>query len=124
MVEGLRMEVLIIVWMVLFIYGIGYNALVSWIEARRYNQGFVWLLVVVGVLATLGGLAALDLRAAVLGLGCFAASGSPMAAGSIMRYWREREKGEEYWLQRTGAVLEEELDAKTETVTVRGDAAG
>jgi len=123
MVEGMKVEILIIVWLVLFIYGIGYNSLVAWIEARRYSEGFVWLMVVLGVLATLGGLAVLNLNAALLALGCFAASGTPMAAGSIWRYWREREKGEDFWLERSGAVLEKELDAKTEAFTLRGDAA-
>ena len=123
MIEGLKVELLAIVFLILFIFGIGYNATVAWIEAKRYNQGYVCLLVAIGVMATLIGLAVLDLKAAILGLGCFLASGTPMMVGSIVRYWKEREKMERYQMMRTKKVLQEELDAEAKTVTLRSDAA-
>jgi uncharacterized membrane protein YhhN len=118
MIQGMKMELLVIVFLVLFIFGIGYNGLVAWIEARRYNQGYVCLLVAIGVMATLAGLAVLDIKAAMLATGCFVASGTPMMVGSILRYWREREKAERYRILRAENVLQEELGAETETVAL------
>jgi hypothetical protein len=74
----------------LALFGVGFNALVSWLENNGFLEGFTWLAVVFGVLVTLGGVAVVSWGSALLALGCFAASGSPMALGAILRYVRAR----------------------------------
>lgn len=79
----------------LFVFGALYNALVSWMERRGYEEGYVALLVVVGVLATLAGVAALDVWAALLALGAFAASGFWMVVGSWWRHVQARRRAQD-----------------------------
>lgn len=54
------------------------------------QEGFTWLLVVIGVMVTLGGIALLDLllpwNAGLIGLLAFSASGFEMARGAVLRY--------------------------------------
>lgn len=76
----------------LALFGSGYNRLVAEAERRGWAEGFVSLLVAVGTLGTLVGLAVVCWPAALLALGCFAASGTPMMVGSIWRYVRRRER--------------------------------
>ena len=76
---------------VLVVFGIGYNWLVERIEADDGERGYLSLLVVGGVLITLGAYALLrgigaGLEVALL----FAASGTPMIVGSIAREMRDR----------------------------------
>lgn len=83
------------VWAVFFgllLFGIGYNALVAWLERKGYTEGYLSLIVALGVAMTLAGVAALNIEAALLALGAFAASGTPMIIGSIWRYLRRREE--------------------------------
>lgn len=67
----------------LLLFGVLFNQLVQWLGRR--HAGYTSLLVVVGVLVTLIGVAVIDWRAAVLTLGAFAASGLPMVVGDIWR---------------------------------------
>jgi hypothetical protein len=76
-------------WMLLA-FGTLYNALVAWAEREGYTEGYLSLVVAVGVAVTLGGFAILSIDAALLALVCFAASGTPMIIGSIWRYLRRR----------------------------------
>jgi hypothetical protein len=86
----------ITVFLMLFLFGIGYNWAVGEFERRKYLEGYVSLAVVAGVLVTLGGVAVIDLRAALLSLGAFAASGSPMIAGSVWRYIKARREEQQH----------------------------
>jgi hypothetical protein len=83
-------SLILVVFLALFVFGIGYNWAVAEFERRKYLEGFVSLAVVLGVLVTLGGVAVIERRAAQLALGAFAASGAPMVAGSIWRYIKAR----------------------------------
>ncbi len=74
----------------LLLFGLLYNALVAWAERQGYTEGYMSLIVALGVAITLAGLAVLDWRAGLLALLCFSASGAPMIAGSIGRYLRRR----------------------------------
>ena len=82
---------LILTLIVLHLVSWGYNALVAWLEKKGYHDGFVSLMVVLGVgytvLATawiIGPQALVTLTLA------FVASGTPMIVGSIARYIAER----------------------------------
>jgi hypothetical protein len=75
----------------LLLFGIGYNALVAWLERRGYTEGFLSLIVALGVFVTLCGVAVLSIHAALLALGAFVATGTPMIIGSIIRYLSRRE---------------------------------
>jgi MFS family permease len=72
-------------------FGFAYNRLVDYWERRKYHEGFLSLIVAIGVGATLAGVAIIDWRAALLTLGAFVCSGTPMILGSIGRYVRRRE---------------------------------
>lgn len=74
----------------LVVFGIGYNAFVAWAERKGYTEGYLSLVVALGVAVTLAGIAVLNIEAALLALGAFAASGTPMIIGSIWRYLRRR----------------------------------
>jgi len=75
----------------LLLFGVYFNQFVAWLERKRYTEGFLSLIVATGVGGTLIGLAILSIEAAALALACFAASGTPMIVGSIVRYVRARE---------------------------------
>jgi len=75
----------------LLAFGTGYNWLVSQWSRRGYNDGYTWLLVVLGVAVTV--LAAgftIGWLAVLLLLVYFVASGLPMAAGDIWRHVQAR----------------------------------
>ncbi len=75
----------------------GYNALVAWLEEKGYHDGFVSLMVVVGVSYTVLATAWLIGSQALVTLTlAFVASGIPMIVGSISRYIRERREEEKY----------------------------
>lgn len=83
----------------LLLFGIGYNAFVSWAERRGYTEGFLSLIVAFGVFVTLCGVAILSIHAALLTLGAFAATGTPMIIGSILRYLKARETAKRAMLE-------------------------
>lgn len=87
---GLHSSAILAVFGALVAFGIGYNAFVAWAERKGYTEGYLSLMVALGVAVTLTGAAILDWRAAMLVLVCFAASGTPMIIGSIWRYLRLR----------------------------------
>lgn len=66
--------------------GVLYNQLVGWMSRKGFLEPYMALAVVGGVLMTLGGVAVLDWRAALLAFLCFAASGAPMVFGSMGRF--------------------------------------
>lgn len=89
----IRMDlgIVLAVFFALVLFGIGYNALVAWLERKGYTEGFLSLIVAFGVAMTLVGVAILSIQAALLALGAFVATGTPMIVGSITRYLKARE---------------------------------
>ena len=83
-----------VIWVIigLFLFGVAYNAFVGWTQRRGYEEGYTAILVVIGVLVTLAGVAIIDWSAARITAFAFIASGSPMIAGSIWRHVRARER--------------------------------
>ena len=84
---------MLIMALVLFIFGLGYDFFVTVLERRpRSHNGFTSLLVVLGTLVTLlATLPLVGLQNFLIVLVAFAASGIPMIFGSISRYMRERD---------------------------------
>jgi hypothetical protein len=78
-------------YLVLVLFGIGYNSLTSWMEKHGYMEGYTSLMVALGVLITLAPLAIISWQGVLLVLGGFVASGLPMIIGSITRYLHKRE---------------------------------
>jgi Kef-type K+ transport system membrane component KefB len=95
-------SLILAVYLVLVLFGIGYNHTVAWWERQKYIEGFTSLAVVLGVLMTLGGVAVVDWQSALLALGAFAATGTPMIVGSILRYVRARREAQDYERQAAG----------------------
>ena len=87
-----HLSVFIPVLIGLFLFGVAYNAFVGWAQSRGYEEGYTAILVVIGVLVTLAGVAIIDWNAARITTFAFIASGSPMIAGSIWRHVRRRER--------------------------------
>lgn len=78
----------------LFVFGRIYN---QWIEKLGNKiEGFVWLTVVFGVVITQAFVGALDVmldwNAFFLGMMAYAASGTWMVAGAIIRYLDDRDR--------------------------------
>ncbi len=75
----------------LLAFGIAYNWLVLELGRRGYDDGYTWLLVVIGVAVTAVAAGFTIGWGAVMLLGLyFAASGLPMALGDIYRHVRAR----------------------------------
>lgn len=87
------------VFLGLILFGIGYNALIAWAERQGYTEGFMSLIVALGVVGTLGGMAILNFKGALIALCCFAASGSPMIIGSIARYLTSRKQSQKAMIE-------------------------
>lgn len=84
--NGVEMGTVIGILAGLFGFGIGYDQLMRLVEDYRPEHGYTAIFVAFGVLVTLGGLALIaGLEAALWALACFAASGLPMIAGSMVR---------------------------------------
>ena len=81
--------------LILILFGIGYNALVSWMERAKVLEGFTSLAVALGVLVTVGVTAFVNWQFALVTLAAFVASGLPMIAGSIIRYVKARKQSQE-----------------------------
>jgi hypothetical protein len=87
----MKFETLAVVYMSLVLFGFFYNQLVMLASRRGWIQGYTSLFVVAGVLMTLAGVALVDWEAAVITVGAFTASGTPMILGSVWRHMRYRE---------------------------------
>ena len=87
-------------------FGIGYNALIAWLEWRGWLEGFVSLAVAGGVGATLGFVAIIDGQAALLVLVALCFTGFPMMVGSVVRYMQRREREQEGIRDEPKAVAE------------------
>lgn len=82
------------VLLALIVFGVFYNAVVAWLIHHGYDEGYTWAIVAAGVAVTLLGVAAIDVRAALLSLAAFIASGLPMAIGSWWRHVQARKAGQ------------------------------
>ncbi len=89
----------------LFIFGIAYNLAVAKLGNRQ--RGFTSLLVALGVLVTLIGIAIIDWQCAQITLAAFTASGTPMIIGSIARYIAKRHAEETRLAQITRELLDD-----------------
>jgi hypothetical protein len=90
-----QISLIVIVYLVLLLLGILYNVLVAFAEKSGILEGYTALAVVIGVLFTLIGVAVINWKAALLTLGGFVFSGSPMIVGEITRYAEARKKEKE-----------------------------
>ena len=90
--SGLNWGTLAAIYMALLLFGIVYNLITAWLERQGYAKGYVSLLVVGGVVVTVGLTAFISLPFALVTAGAFIASGTPMIIGSIWRHVREREQ--------------------------------
>ena len=73
-------------------FGVAYNYLINWMHRRGYNEGYVWLQVVIGVAVTLLlAIPLIGLQDVLLLLFLFACTGSPMSIGDIIRYLQARQ---------------------------------
>jgi hypothetical protein len=94
--------VVAIVYAILLVLGILYALLIAWAETNKYLEGYTAFAVALGVLFTLGGVAIVSWQAALLTLGAFVASGTPMIVGSTISYAAARRKEQEYERQAAG----------------------
>lgn len=90
--SGLDWGIIAAVYLALLLFGLGYNRLVAWLERSGYSKGMTSLLVVAGVVVTVGMTAVISLAFALITAGAFIASGTPMIIGSLARYVIRREK--------------------------------
>ena len=81
------------IFTLLVLFGIAYNALAAWMERRGYMEGYVSLIVALGMLVTLIPFIIFDLPVITV-LGGFICTGTPMIVGSISRYLQERERAQ------------------------------
>jgi hypothetical protein len=90
MIFGINSASIVAVLLSLIAFGALYNELIGWAEKHHYLEGFTSIAVAVGVLVTLVGVSLLSMQAALIALGAFVASGTPMIVGSIIRYVAKR----------------------------------
>ena len=93
----------------LVLFGLWYNHEVGRMERDGAHEGYVSLLVVIGVAVTVGGWIVVtgDLADGLLLLVCFAASGLPMIVGSIGRYLAARQQAQRQQQELTREVLDD-----------------
>jgi membrane protein DedA with SNARE-associated domain len=96
----------------LVVFGILYDQLVSWMERHSWSRGGTSLLVVCGTLVTLAaGSVVIGIDDALLVPGLFAASGTPMIVGSLVRYILARAENERQVAEMAKRLLLEERDS-------------
>lgn len=76
-------------------FGWLYNLVVAWLIRHGYDEGYMAIIVAIGVSGTLGGIVLLPAQTPALDLAAFAASGIPMALGSWWRHVRARRAGQD-----------------------------
>ena len=77
----------------LLVFGFVYNKLVEWVNRQGYDEGYTWLMVVIGVSVTIGTAGfTIGWSNVLLLLIYFIASGLFMAGGDIARYVNSRQR--------------------------------
>lgn len=87
--SGINSGTLAAIYLGLALFGIAYNALTEWAERTGYIKGYTAMFVVGGVIVTVMATAVINLTFALVVMGAFAASGTPMILGSMFRHRRE-----------------------------------
>jgi hypothetical protein len=95
-----------LIYLFLFVFGWGYNAVVAWAERKGYAEGYMSLIVSLGVAVTIIPLVIIDWQFSFLMLGAFMCSGMPMILGSIYRHVTARRQEQE--LERQAARMAEQ----------------
>lgn len=98
---GGQFETTTLAWVLagLFLFGVGYNWFVAWLERDGRDRGYTAILVVAGVAITVIGFGHLaGTEAAIAIFYCFSASGTPMIVGSIWRHVSQRAREEKQLL--------------------------
>lgn len=83
---------LLAIYLGLLLFGIAFNWFINIAERHGWLEGYVAITVAIGVLITLGAVALISPAFALITLGAFACSGTPMLIGSIYRHVRNRER--------------------------------
>lgn len=108
MKPGWNVELLAAICASLVTFGIGYNYLVARLEDRGRDRGYMGFIVALGCLITVAGAGLIiDLEHTVIVLICFAASGTPMIIGSIVRHIHQRERDEALYRESARNAIEE-----------------
>lgn len=76
------------VYLGLVLFGVGYNWLTERAEHSGLIRGYTSIFVVGGVVITVGAMALIDVHFAIMTLIAFAASGTPMIIGEMVRHWK------------------------------------
>ena len=76
-------------------FGIIYNVIIAWTERHGYDEGYTAFEVIIGFAGTLGFVALLDWRVALMCLAAFALSGTPMVIGSWWRHVQARKRAQD-----------------------------
>lgn len=82
------------VYIALMVFGALYNLVISRLKKRGYLEGFTWMAVAAGCAVTVLAVALISWQCAVIVLGAFVFSGSPMIIGAISRYVTSRERSQ------------------------------
>lgn len=92
--SGINPGTLAAVYFGLVLFGVGYNWLTERAERSGLIAGYTSIFVAGGVVATLIGVAFVSIPFALVTLIAFAASGTPMIIGEMIRHWK-RNKAEQ-----------------------------
>ncbi len=92
---GSHSGTILVVFGALFLFSFFYDRFVDWLQASGYDEGYTAILVVLGVIVTLIGLAIIDPEKAPTNFGAFACSGFWMVVGSWWRHVVKRRKAQE-----------------------------
>jgi hypothetical protein len=99
---------LIKAWGILLVFGLIYNTFVGWLERKGLIEGYLGILVIVGVAVTLlvsGPFIGWDNFKLMVSF--FAASGLFMALGDIGRFLKLKREGQEFWRRLHGEAHRE-----------------
>lgn len=88
-------QILAVVYAALFFFGILYSLGVGWVMSQGYAEGYMGLIVALGVGLTLAPFTLLGPVNIWWVYGAFCASGAPMIVGSIWRHVSARKREQE-----------------------------
>jgi len=109
-------DVFEIMLLVLLVFGLGYNSLVSWIGRKHYDRGYTSFMVVGGVsIVLLSAVPIVGLEVVLRLFAMFCAAGLPMVVGSMARH----AKDQAYTEIEVHKILKETLDDTEKTERIR-----